>query len=227
MSSWVSGVVNFVAGTTALATPEMAPMIRRSSIGPSPSVSITSASGVPIANSPTPCVDVRPVTVHTTVPGDSMVPTSRNQAGPLATMPATFAMVSTLLMRTGFSITQSTPSLSAGDDSAPWRYGGVTRGNGGRPSSTSSMADSSPNRYCLGPCARRIRTPSSRPGGLDLGDRPDEGVDRRRERLLHRDHDLVGADGVRRDQRSFDHAIGDSRRGWRGPCTNPVHPRRR
>ena len=35
--------------------------------------------------------------------------------------------------------------------SAPWRYGGATRGNGGRPSTTSSSPVSSPHMYAPAP----------------------------------------------------------------------------
>jgi hypothetical protein len=43
------------------------------------------------------------------------------------------------------------PPSRAATSSIPWRNGGATRGNGGRPSSTSSRPVSSPYRYSLGP----------------------------------------------------------------------------
>ena len=89
---------------------------------------------MPSANSPTPARSVRPLTVHTMVPGASGVPTDRKASGPSMTMAGTLASVSTLF----------TSVAAAG--SMPSRYGGATRGNGGLPSIASSSAVSSPRR---------------------------------------------------------------------------------
>ena len=54
---------------------------------PPPTVSMISRSVVPIVNSPTPACVTHPLTVRTTVPSDSSVPTSRNQSAPSARRP--------------------------------------------------------------------------------------------------------------------------------------------
>ena len=51
--------------------------------------------------SPTPWRTVEPVIVHTIVPGDSSVPSVRNQSAPRARMRATLARVSTLSTSAG------------------------------------------------------------------------------------------------------------------------------
>ena len=53
--------------------------------------SITSRSGVPSSISATPARTVSPLTVQTTVPGDSGVPSSRNQSAPKRTIPGRLA----------------------------------------------------------------------------------------------------------------------------------------
>jgi hypothetical protein len=116
---------------------------------------------MPIATSATPWRGVRPLTVHTIVPGESSVPTDRNHSAPWARMPGTFASVSTLFASVGgasvrspgaaISIFAAEVTRSAPNSSAPWRYGGETRGNGPRPSIASSSPVSSPYRYSGGP----------------------------------------------------------------------------
>ena len=114
-------------------------------------------TGVPIGISATPARLVEPLIVQTIVPGDSSVPSERNQSGPLAMIPGTFAIVSTLLTRAGGASVSpairtgaaSPLSLTASASPAttsmtPRRHGGAMRGNGGRPSTASSNAVSSP-----------------------------------------------------------------------------------
>ena len=98
---YVSGVSNLAAGRMAFATPDITATSSRPARGPPPSSARTAASGVPIANSPTPARAVLPLTVHTIVPGDSAVPTLRNQSGPFTMIAGTFANVSTLLASVG------------------------------------------------------------------------------------------------------------------------------
>ena len=86
---------------TALDTPGMTALTRWPRRGPPPIRSITSRSGVPIRTSPTPARRVLPVTVQTIVPGDSAVPSVRNQSAPRLTMRGTLAIVSTLSTRAG------------------------------------------------------------------------------------------------------------------------------
>ena len=107
---------------------------------------MTSRSGVPISTSPTPWRLVDPITVHTIVPGDSSVPSVRNQPAPRAMIRGTLARVSTLstsvggasvsvpgpaistwagrLLRESTSLARSTTSRT------PRRKGGATRGKG-------------------------------------------------------------------------------------------------
>ena len=101
---------------------------------------MTSRSGVPICTSPTPWRWVRPVIVHTIVPGDSSVPMVRNQSGPRPTMRATLASVSVLLTRAG----SLGASSGCGPRRRPRRKVGTMRGKGHRPSMVSSRALSSP-----------------------------------------------------------------------------------
>ena len=80
-----------------LDTPASTAAIVSASGPPPPSSSITSRSGVPMANSPTPARSVSPVTVQTIVPGESSVPTDRNHSRAVrAGCRGTFARVSTL-----------------------------------------------------------------------------------------------------------------------------------
>ena len=91
-----------------------------------PIVSMTSRRGVPISNSATPARRPPPVTVQTTVPGDRVVPASRNQVAPLARMPATLAIVSALLTSAGpagvcppgVAITEPAPETGSGPTSS-------------------------------------------------------------------------------------------------------------
>src|SRR4051794_13440804 len=95
------------------------------------------------------------------VPGDASVPNSRNHVGPSAMIDATCAHVSTLFTSVGGG--SSTSAKSTGTSSTPRRYGGATRGNGGRPSSTSSSAVSSPTRYSSGPAFTSSCTSPAQP----------------------------------------------------------------
>ena len=97
-------------------TPDSTAAIVRSVRTPPPMESITSRSGVPIVNSPTPWRRVSPVTVHRIVPGEDAVPTERYQSTPCRTMPGMLAMVSTL-------------STSAAGPSSHERPGWIVRGS--------------------------------------------------------------------------------------------------
>src|SRR5262245_18983344 len=101
IASYVSGVSNLAAGSTALATPDTAATSRWPATGPPPTSSMTRCNDVPIGTSPTASRIVAPVIVHTIVPGDSGVPTDRNQSGPCTRMPGMLAMVSVLLTSVG------------------------------------------------------------------------------------------------------------------------------
>ena len=57
----------------------------------------------------------------------------------------------------------STSSASSNISSTPSRYGGAMRGNGGRPSITSSSAVSSPKRYSSGPVTTETGTVAVQP----------------------------------------------------------------
>ena len=100
------------------------------------------------------------------------MPYSRNHSAPLARMSATLAIVSTLLASVGGAppspaiATWAAEMRPSPTSSAPWRYGGATRGNGGRPSTTSSRPVSSPNRYSFGPATMSIATPSAHPASV-------------------------------------------------------------
>ena len=89
------------AGSGAADTPVSTALTARSSAGPPAICSMASRTVVPMASSPTPGRRTSPVTVHTMVPGDSGVPSSRNQSAPRATMWVTCARVSTLSTRAG------------------------------------------------------------------------------------------------------------------------------
>ena len=90
-----------------------APAHRRPGATPPPTSSITSRSRLPIATSPTPGRSTSPVTVTTIVPGDSGVPTDRNQPAPFSMIAGTFASVSTLFARTGgASVSSSAVAIS-------------------------------------------------------------------------------------------------------------------
>ena len=78
------------------------------------------------------------------VPGDCSVPTERNQSAPRARMFGRWDSVSALLTDVGF---RGEPWTSK----RPFMYGGYRRGFASRPSMTSSIAFSSPNRYTSGP----------------------------------------------------------------------------
>ena len=95
MSSQVSGVSSASAGRNGWAVPEST--ATTDAVEPPPSCSITSRSGVPSSNSPTPARSVRPLTVHTMVPGDSggahATGRPRDRRG---RWPGTLASVSTL-----------------------------------------------------------------------------------------------------------------------------------
>ena len=87
-------------------------MVRPARVPP-PSVSMISRSGVPIVNSPTPARATHPLTVHSTVPGDSSVPTSRNQSAPSANATVTWASVSALSTSVGgASVSAYAPAIS-------------------------------------------------------------------------------------------------------------------
>ena len=133
-------------------TPGITPMIAPSA-APPPTRCSTSFSGVPSSISATAARALCPLTVTSAVPGDAVVPRSRNQSAPLARMAGTLANVSTLFTSTGGSsvspsaVAISTPPASAvasPSSSIPRRHGGAMRGNGWRPSSTSSRPVSSP-----------------------------------------------------------------------------------
>ena len=81
------------------------------------------------------------------------MPFARSQSAPSARMWGTLASVSTLLTSVGLS--------SGGLANSPWMYGRATRGSGGRPSITSSIPVSSPNRYRSGPRTISTGTPPS------------------------------------------------------------------
>ncbi len=98
----------------------------------------------------------------------------RNHSAPRVRMCGTFDRVSTLLTSVGFERCSSleeiarapAPHPACGTEAnSPCSYGGSTRGSGGFPSITSSMAFSSPNRYSSGPRTTVIRqswqTPAS------------------------------------------------------------------
>jgi len=88
-------------GISGLATPDMTAATSRPGRTPPPTVSSSSRSVVPIATSATPACCVSPLTVQTMVPGESSVPTDRNQWAPWASTPGMFANVSTLLANVG------------------------------------------------------------------------------------------------------------------------------
>src|SRR4051794_30419222 len=108
---------------------------------------MTSRSGVPSSTSATPARATPPVTVATTVPGDSSVPSVRNQSFPRAMILGTLANVSTLSTRVGgtgspgpapaistwagrpLSLPRS--ALDSTTSSTPRRNGGGGRGDGG------------------------------------------------------------------------------------------------
>ena len=119
--------------------------MRRPGRGPPPIVSMTSRSGVPICTSATPCRRVAPVTVQTIVPGDSSVPSVRNQSAPRAMIRGTLAMVSTLLASVGGASLPPSVAISTAADRplpdvasdtvsttsvTPRRNGGAMRGKG-------------------------------------------------------------------------------------------------
>ena len=176
-------------------------------------------SGVPSSNSPTPARSVRPLTVHTIVPGDSSVPTARNHVRPLARRCAgTLASVSTLLTRVGGASVapsgsaRSVPAravVSSPTASCPARYGGATRGNGGRPSDDLEQGGLLAERGS-GPSRRTHRArspgPSRRPASAAIGCL-DAALARRWTRTSGRRRCPVRADGVRGDQRAFEHAV--------------------
>src|SRR3954468_24237292 len=87
--------------TAALATPDSTALTVRPGATPPPTVSMTSPSGVPSSTSATPGLTTSPVTVHTTLPGDSGVPIDRCQSAPCSMIHGTFDSVSTLLTSVG------------------------------------------------------------------------------------------------------------------------------
>ena len=96
--------------------------------------------------SPTPARRVLPVIVQTIVPGDSAVPSVRNQSAPRLMMRGTLAIVSTLSTSVGGApVSLSGPAISTCAESplpdptssacsttsvTPRRKGGAIRGNG-------------------------------------------------------------------------------------------------
>src|SRR5688572_12400541 len=183
-ASWLTGVSNWSGVRIAFDTPSSTkpgePGVSAivSSAGGC-AIASTSPSGVPAGTSYTPGRATAPVTVQSRVPGVFAVPTERNQLAPLAMIIATLANVSTLLTSTGgttlssLSVASSTLadsalpastssiwSTSSTTSTSPRRHGGAMRGNGGRPSITSSRAVSSPYRYSRGPST----TTNSNPG---------------------------------------------------------------
>src|SRR5437762_602439 len=140
--------------TTAFATPDNTALIVRPGATPPPTMSMTSPNGVPSSTSATPGRTTSPVTVHTTLPGDSAVPIDRCQSAPCSRIHGTLDSVSTLLTRVGlgdgFPSTGSHP-LTMSVANRPCSYGGNSRGRGGLPSITSRRAFSSPYRYSSGP----------------------------------------------------------------------------
>ena len=144
---------------TGFATPENTALTDRPGRMPLPTASMTARSEVPISTSPTSGATTSPTTVATIVPDDSSVPIDRNHSAPRARMCGTFESVSTLFTSVGFGPAPVSEWLLADDSQPSWgdeanspcSCGANQRGSGGRPSITSSIAFSSPNRYSSGP----------------------------------------------------------------------------
>src|SRR3954462_2830006 len=146
MPSYDSGVSTSAAVSTGFATPDSAALNVRPSRTPPPIDTSTSDSGVPSSNSATPARCTSPTTVAIAVPGDSAVPTERYQSAPRATISGTFASVSTFVTSVGLlpTISASSETVAPADQptggvvaNRPMRYGGMIRGSGSLPSTTS------------------------------------------------------------------------------------------
>src|SRR5262245_2537268 len=172
IASYDSGVSTCAAVSTGLATPDSAALNVRPARTPPPIDTSTSESGVPSSNSATPACCTSPTTVAIAVPGDSAVPAERYQSAPRARISGTFASVSTLVTSVGLLPTTSASSETGAPAdqptggvvaNSPIRYGGMIRGSGSPPSTTSSSPVSSPYRYSSGPVTMLIGIVPSTP----------------------------------------------------------------
>jgi hypothetical protein len=109
-----SGTSSDASVSTPLDTPEKTALTRRPERGPPPTSSTTDRSDAPSSTSPTAGRTTSPTTVATTVPGESLVPSERNQSAPRARMCGTLHSVSTLLTTVGLA-----PPVLRADDATP------------------------------------------------------------------------------------------------------------
>ena len=217
IASYVTGVSSTLAGRNGFATPLMTATISWPGSAPPPTRSRTSRNGVPSAISATACRRVAPLTVHTTEPGDASVPSSRNQSAPSARMPATLAIVSTLLASVGGAMPSppgSASSRSAADsvpspdlvEAVPPRRCDTREG-------LPTVEHLEQTGFLTVQVAARTRERAQfdvvgPTGGTHFRDRAFEASAHDREVGFDRDDDLAGFERVRGDQRAFDHAVG-------------------
>ena len=206
-----------------MATPDITATISRPGRAPPPTRSITSRSGVPSSTSATPARTVSPLTVHTTVPGESAVPSSRNQSAPKRTIPGRLAYVSTLLASVGGATASADgPAIST---RAAERAAGVDVGlllehlvdalpvgrgqTGERGTAVDHLEQPGllAEQVLLGSGDERDRHGGGPAFGVDLGDGGLQPGDLPVERGLGGDDHRVGAHRMGGDERTLEHAV--------------------